>query len=206
MYKDYNDEELINMVRENSEDAKDILFNKYSYIIDIEVKKYLYSASNLGYDYNDLYQDAMIGFVDAINSYREDKKASLPSFITICVDRKLQVSITKAGRLKNKMLNESLSLDHNYNESTTPLKDMISDNSKNDPLENILKEENFHELKESIEKTLSQNEYEIFELMIKGIKYNEIASITGKSLKQVDNTMQRIKSKIKTIIKALKNS
>ena len=206
MYKDYNDEELIHMVRENSEDAKDIIFNKYSYIIDIEVKKYLYYASNLGYDYNDLYQDAMIGFVDAINSYREDKKASLPSFITICVDRKLQVSITKAGRLKNKMLNESLSLDHNYNESTTPLKDMISDNSENDPLESILKEENFHELKESIDKTLSQNEYEIFELMIKGIKYNEISKITGKSLKQVDNTMQRIKSKIKAIIKTLKNN
>ena len=105
VYEDYKDEQLIGLMRESSEEAKDILFDKYRYIIDIEIKKYMSMASMLGYDYNDLYQDALVGFSEALNDYREDKAAALSSFITLCVDRKLQVSIIKAGRLKNKLIN-----------------------------------------------------------------------------------------------------
>ena len=42
--------------------------------------------------------------------------------------------------LKNKLLNESLSLEHVYDAYTSPLMDLLSDNKKNDPLENIVKE------------------------------------------------------------------
>ena len=138
-YDELNDSELISMIHESSEEAKDLLFAKYKYIIDIEMKKYSSMAKLLGYDYNDLMQDALVGFSDALNSYRDDRYAALSSFITLCVDRKLQVSIQKAGRKKNKLLNESLSLEHVSNQSASPLMDLISDNNKNDPLENILK-------------------------------------------------------------------
>ena len=94
-YKDINDSQLISMIHEASEDAKDVLFEKYKYIIDIEMKKYSRMARTLGYDINDLYQDALVGFSDALVSYRDDRHAALPSFITLCVDRKLQVSIKK---------------------------------------------------------------------------------------------------------------
>ena len=145
-YKDINDSQLISMIHEASEDAKDVLFEKYKYIIDIEMKKYSRMARTLGYDINDLYQDALVGFSDALVSYRDDRHAALPSFITLCVDRKLQVSIKKAGRMKNKLLNESLSLEHVYESYASPLMDLLSDNSENDPLENILKEEKLQEL------------------------------------------------------------
>ena len=39
-YTDVNDEQLIHMIREESEDAKDVLYERYKYIIDIELKKY----------------------------------------------------------------------------------------------------------------------------------------------------------------------
>lgn len=199
-YKDINDQELIMMLHESSEEAKDILFEKYRYIIDIEMKKYSSMARALGYDYNDLYQDALVGFSDALNSYRDDRHAALSSFITLCVDRKLQVSIKKAGRLKNKLLNESLSLEHVYDAYTSPLMDMLSDNKENDPLENILKEEKLQELVSSIKDSLSDSEYEVYSLMIHGLKYDEIATLLNKSLKQVDNTIQRVKNKIKKIL------
>ena len=38
-YTDVDDGQLINMLHEASEDAKDLLFEKYKYIIDIEMKK-----------------------------------------------------------------------------------------------------------------------------------------------------------------------
>lgn len=199
-YRDINDNQLINMLHEASEDAKDILFHKYQYIIEIEIKKYANMARSLGYDIHDLYQDALVGFSDAINSYRDDKHAALPSFITLCVDRKLQVSIKKAGRMKNKLLNDSLSLEHVYESYASPLMDLLSDNNENDPLENILKEEKLQELLDSIKEALSDNEYEVYSLMINGLKYDEIATLLNKNLKQVDNTIQRVKNKIKKIL------
>lgn len=199
-YSEINDQELIIMLHESSDEAKDILFEKYKYIIDIEMRKYSSMARSLGYDYNDLYQDALVGFSDALNSYRDDKHAALASFITLCVDRKLQVSIKKAGRLKNKLLNESLSLEHIYDAYKFPLMDMLSDNKENDPLENILKEEKLQELINSIKSCLSDSEYEVFSLMINGLKYDEIATLLNKNLKQIDNTIQRVKNKIKKIL------
>lgn len=199
-YKDTSDGQLITMLHEASEDAKDVLFEKYKYIIDIEIKKYSKMARTLGYDVNDLYQDALVGFSDALVSYRDDKHAALPSFITLCVDRKLQVSIKKAGRLKNKLLNDSLSLEHVYESYASPLMDLLSDNNENDPLENILKEEKLTELVNSITDSLSAAEYEVYSLMINGLKYDEIATLLNKSLKQVDNTIQRVRNKIKKIL------
>lgn len=199
-YSEINDQELIIMLHESSDEAKDILFEKYKYIIDIEMRKYSSMARSLGYDYNDLYQDALVGFSDALNSYRDDKHAALASFITLCVDRKLQVSIKKAGRLKNKLLNESLSLEHIYDAYKFPLMDMLSDNKENDPLENILKEEKLQELINSIKSCLSDSEYEVFSLMINGLKYDEIATLLNKNLKQIDNTIQRVKNKIRKIL------
>lgn len=198
-YEDINDEQLIHMIREESEEAKDMLYQKYRYIIDYELKKYKRIAYALSYDVSELSQEALVGFADAINNYREDKEASLASFITLCVDRRLQVAIKKAGRLKNQMLKEALSLEEEYNASSQ-LKDLLSDNSLNDPLENILKEENYQELKRRIKESLSESEYEVYTYMINGLKYDEIASLINKNLKQVDNTIQRVKSKIKKIL------
>ena len=162
--------------------------------------KYISMASMLGYDYNDLYQDALVGFSEALNCYREDKAAALSSFITLCVDRKLQVSIIKAGRLKNKLISDSLSLDYQYDQFTSPLRDIISYNSLNDPLENIIKNEKLSNLTKKIEESLSSSEYEVYALMISGLKYGEIALLLNKNPKQVDNTIQRVKHKIKNII------
>lgn len=199
-YNEFNDYELISMLHESSEEAKDILYNKYLYIIDIEIKKYQRMARVLGYDLNDLYQDALVGFSDALISYRDDKDAALASFITLCVDRRLQVSIKKAGRLKNKLLNDSLSLEHVYDSSASPLMDMLSDNFENDPLENIVKEEKAEELMKDIKRSLSSREYEVFSLVANGLKYDEIALLLNKDLKSVDNAIQRMRFKIRKIM------
>ena len=78
--------------------------------------------------------------------------------------------------------------------------DLLSDNNENDPLENILKEEKLQELVDNIKCSLSEAEYEVYSLMINGLKYDEIATLLNKNLKQVDNTIQRVKAKIKKIM------
>lgn len=200
-YKEYSDGELCSMICEANEDAKDILFAKYKYIIDIVIKKYLLSSIKVGIEYNDLYQEALVGFTDAINSYAEEKDASLATFITLCVERKLQNTVIRAKTLKNKMFLEALSLDYQKNSEDSSLKEMISDQSKNDPLHNITNEETYKELLEKIKNELSSNEYEVFTLLITGLTYIEIANELNKNPKQVDNTIQRIRNKIKNILK-----
>ena len=198
-YKEYSDSELCSMICENNEDAKDILFKKYKYIIDIIIKKYSLSAVKVGIEYNDLYQEALVGFTDALNSYDENKDASIATFITLCVERKLQNTILKAKTIKNKMFIQALSLDY-QEDSESPLSERISDNSKNDPLNNMTNDESYIELIDKIKKELSNNEYEVFTLMVSGLNYIEIAEQLDKNPKQIDNAIQRIKSKIKKII------
>ena len=205
-YDDCSDSELFSLICEENEDAKDVLFMKYRYIIDIVIKKYAFSAMKYGFEYKDLYQEALVGYSDAIRSFDENKSASLATFISLCVDRRLQNTIKKAGRIKNKILLESLSLDHVYEQYEIPLRDVISDDSKNDPLVNITKEEEFDELLETIEKSLSSSEYEVYKLLISGLSYMDIAKILNKNPKQIDNAMQRIKNKIKVILKTRENA
>ena len=198
-YDEINDNELVVMINE-SEEAKDILFEKYKFIIGLTIKKYLKMAEILNIEYNDLYQEALVGFSEAINDYDEERKAGLNRFITLVVERKLQTAIIKAGRLKNKIMAEALSLEHTYEYYKHPLMDILSDEGENDPLDSIAKEEAFKDLINSIKEELSENEYEVFTMMVAGLKYQEIATLLEKDPKQIDNTIQRIKGKIKKIL------
>lgn len=203
-YQECSDSELYSMVCESNEDAKEYLYNKYKYVIDVIVKKYIYTAKKLGIEYNDLYQEGLVGFADALNHYDESKNVMFSTFLSLCIDRKLQNAILKAGRLKNKIILESLSLDHVYEEYQIPLSEMISDKNS-DPLLGISVQEEIKELKEQIQSVLSQSEYEVYQYMEKGVSYQDIAIILKKTPKQIDNTIQRIKHKIKLIVKKVED-
>ncbi len=199
-YNDYNDDELIMLINESSEEAKDILYNKYHYIIDIIFKKYYKAALLLNVEPTDLFQEAMLGFTDAINCYKDDKLTSFATFASLCIERKLQGVLKKASRIKNKIVSESVSLEYEYDDEGLTLKDLISDDSSVDPLLTITDNEVILDLERQIKEALSDNEYAVYQLMIQGFNYHEIAKIVNKADKQVDNTMQRIRNKVKKII------
>jgi RNA polymerase sporulation-specific sigma factor len=199
-YKEYNDGELLMLIKEEHEDAKNILFDKYYYIIDIIIKKYNRMGLALGIEYKDLYQEAMVGFADALNRYDENKEASLPTFISLCVERRVQAAIIKAGRQKNKIYKDVLSLDHEYPQYESTLAELISDDNKNDPLRNITDAENYQQLAKLIDDSLSKGEKDVYQLMKQGFDYKQIADILKKDSKSIDNAMQRIKNKVRRIV------
>lgn len=196
-YKDVNDEELVYLINESNEDAKNVLYEKYSYIIDIYVKKYLKAAYKLGVELNDLKQEALLGLSEAINSYDTNVKASLPTFISICVERKIQNAIVKAGRLKNKILNEALSLDYLYLDKDVTLAEVLSDHDVNNPLNKLTSKEQVEILSNKINSILSDNEKDVYNLLINGLSYVQIAEVLNISLKSADNAIQRIKNKVR---------
>ncbi len=198
-YQNYSDSELFSMICESSEEAKEIIYNKYKYVIDVIIRKYVYTAKKLGVEYNDLYQEGLVGFADALNHYDESKNVQVSTFLSVCIERRLQNAILKAGRIKNKILLESLSLDHVYGEQQVPLHEMISE-PNSDPLFGISKQEEYNDLRMKIKKQLSSSEYEVYNFMVQGLNYQDIALILNKTPKQIDNTIQRIKNKIKIIL------
>ncbi len=197
-YKNINDDELIMLIQESSDEAKEALYIKYRYIVGIYVKKYKKVALSLGMDLSDLNQEALVGFSDAINNY--NNTSSLNTFISLCVERRIQGALLKASRKKNQVLNDALSLEHIYNCFNSSLADIISDNNENDPLTKLTRDEHYEALLNDIISSLSNTEKDVFYLMIDGINYQDIANILNVSAKSVDNTIQRIKNKVKNII------
>ena len=111
---EFNDEKLITMFSENDEDAKNILYDKYSYIISIILAKYKRTIYALGIDISEAKQEAMLAFTDALIKYSSDKSTSLPTFISLVVERKIQNCIRKAETTKNKVNTEAYSLEAEY--------------------------------------------------------------------------------------------
>ncbi len=193
-----NDElEIYNMICETNEDVVDTLYEMYKPLLNRLVNKYYNFYNNLEIDKNDLYQEAMIGFSEALTNYKDNKNASLKTFVQLCVERKIIKALEKSKTKKNKILNESLSLDYDYD--STNLINFVVDNTF-EPLHKFSEEEQLEELSTKIEQTLSNNELQVYKLLKDGLKFQEIAKILDKKPKQIDNTIQRIKNKIKKII------
>lgn len=195
-----SDYELIDLYNENDEEAKNILYQRYGYIINLILNKHRNQYYKLRIDEQELYSEATLGFSDALNNYRDDKETSLPTFITLCVERKLYGFTKKYMTKKHQVDIESISLDSSLDDSDKTLLDVISDNGKNDPLNNLEENDNYNELNFKIARVLSKKEYEVYALMLKNYNYKEIAQILNINEKQVDNAIQRIKNKVKSII------
>lgn len=199
MKSEYTDEQLIDLVHENSEDAKSVLFDRYKDKIDYLIRKYIVVAKTLGIDIKDLNQEALVGFTDAILNYIPGKEASLSTYICLCVERKIKKACIKASTSKHQAMKDTLSLDYTYDDINIPLKELIED-VDSDPLIKITEKERYEELLEKIRASLTDNELPVFELMILGLGYKDIAEVLDKESKQIDNAIQRIKGKIKKIL------
>ena len=97
-YKNYNDYELIYMVRENDDDSYYVLFNKYLPIIKRIAYNYYKKYSTYGYDLDDFVQEAYVSFQRAINNFNSDKNVLFYTFLIMCIHRSL---ISFCGRISN---------------------------------------------------------------------------------------------------------
>ena len=71
-------------------------------------------------------------------------------------------------------------------------------NEKGDAeLFSIITEKNTKRIFEYINSKLSKKELEVLKLFLSGLSYEEIAERTGTSVKSVDNSLQRVRQKIK---------
>lgn len=198
-YKDYNDFELLSYVSEGSEDAVEVLFEKYNPLIVVTANRLYCYCKNTGLELNDLIQEGRLGLNLAINSFTEDKETTFYTYAKTCIERKMISMIVGARRQKHRVLNESLSLEGSAElNNTFTFEKSLEDNSYNP--ENILVDtENQEELIKEIYSHLTNFEVQVAELKMNGFEYREIAEILDKDIKSIDNAIQRIRLKLKKI-------
>ncbi len=99
-YKNYNDYELISMVRENDGVSYYNLFSKYQPIIKNIASEFYEKFSSYGSDYDDFLQECYIAFQDALNSYDYNKGVLFYTFVNLCIKRHMISYTRKISHLK----------------------------------------------------------------------------------------------------------
>ena len=176
------DEELVRLIRKDNDKAFLYLYERYL----PKIRTMAFPFQGLGYDLEDLTQEATIGFYTAIQAFNF-KSASFSTFCYICMRRMLVALVRRSLR-----------------RSAVPASSVIhTDNSlflipdKSDPEQDFIAKEEYHKLRKAIESRLSEKERAILFEFLTGKDYNTIAENLGVSRKTVDNALQRVRSKLK---------
>ena len=195
---EYPDNELTYYLRdkETCDDAINLLYDKYKYIVDFLINKYKRVFYALNIDMEEVKQEANLSFSYAIYNYDESKETTLNTFITLVVERKIRHIIKSYETTKSKINSETLSLNGSNNDLA--LENIIGDETY-EPLKKIENIDTLKYINKEVKTLLSSNEQEVYNLMLEGLDYKEIALKLNKSSKQIDNTIQRIRNKLKKI-------
>ena len=111
-------------------------------------------------------------------------------------------AIKKSNRDKNKPLNNFISLSSESGDDAD--KNELMRGEEINPEEAYINMEAEKELIAEIESALSELEYRVLSLYLQGFSYDDIAKRTGKNVKSVDNTVQRIRNKLNRVKHAVK--
>ena len=196
MFDSLNDYELISMALEENEEAINLLYKKYYPLFQKKACSYLKFFQNKGIELDDLVQECIIVFEEAIRGFNSFNDVCFYTFINTCLDNHLKSEVTKVNRLKNKPLNEAIPLEEDEESS---LIDCLESNFNLPELE-LESSEVVNNLVSGILKVLTDFEECVFILKVQGFSFGEIAQVLDKNEKSIYNTIQRIKEKIRPII------
>lgn len=184
-----DDTTLIAESREGSLQATEEILTRYkSLVISVARQYFLVGAGD-----EDLIQEGMIALYRAIDAYDTGTKVPFSAFAYSCVKNRIIDVVKAANRDKHKALNNYVSIyDADCLMSATSAEDAA------------IMRENSIQVKKNILEILTQEERSVLVLYLDGRSYRDIALQTGNSEKYVDNTLQKIKRKVRAALKKLK--
>lgn len=175
------EEELIARASSGDSLAMEELLTAYMGMVKAVARQYYI----VGATCEDVSQEGMIGLYKAVVTYKREK-GRFSAYAYACIKAAVIDAVKAASREKNKALNTSV-----------PLENTVGLVSDVDITVNLVG----GELMARIKGRLSPAEEEIFSMWAEGMSYAEIAKELGKTVKNVDNAVQRIKKKAKAVIK-----
>lgn len=189
-YDRFTDEELIQKIKSGNDQAERCLFKRYSFIIKRISSCFFIMGGNL----DDLFQEAMIGLIKAMNGYDENYGNSFRCYAEVCMRRQIISAIRKTKTYE--MLSRQTSFYDFINESEEiTLLEEYADLTNNPENVLICKEEKMHYYNKASQ-LLSNFEKAVLTEYGKGKSYEEISIKLNKNIKSIDNALQRVKKKI----------
>ena len=196
------DEELVALVRTGDKTAQEFIMDKYKTLVKSRARAYFL----IGADREDIIQEGMIGLYKAVRDYQDGKNASFKSFAELCINRQMITAIKTAGRQKHMPLNSSLSLNKpvfDEHEEQTYM-DLLESVEVTSPEILFIGQEDRNFIENHIATALSGFENKVLSLYLQGKTYAEIAYVSNKTEKSIDNALQRVKKKIEKFVEKRK--
>ncbi|KAF0226012.1 MAG: RNA polymerase sporulation-specific sigma factor [Erysipelotrichaceae bacterium] len=195
-----SDYELIYYVRQNDEESQALLILRYHRTIWAIIHALVPSPRPAYIDLDDLYQEGMIGLLEAVNNYKENREASFGTFARVCVEREIRSLLRKYRSGSYSLLSMAMSLDMSVSEDdNVVLMDTVAcTKSEFDPVYATYVSW-AHDQIPLIKKTLNDSEWKVYQMHSLGYSYKEISKKVSCSEKDVDNILQKIKKKLPTL-------
>jgi len=136
-----------------------------------------------GLEDEDLVQEALLGLLAAVRTYREDGGAAFTTYATTCIRNRLLTVVRRNGT----RMDREQSLEDSPALSAANI----------DPALLLLDKEEIDNFLSALRTAkLTDKEYQVFRWRMSGFSYAEIAAELGITVKAVDNAIQRIRRKI----------
>ncbi len=154
------------------------LIYRYSRIIRLKASKL---KKNADIDSDDLFQEGVLGLIEAARQYRTEKGRFQP-FAEVCIVNRMKNVLIKSAR--------GLTVAEDYD-----FEQLRDDGAKTE--ENLILKEQSAELSAKLSKLLSKRELSVLSLYLEGFSYKQIAEKLAVPVKSVDNSLSRAKQKLK---------
>ena len=150
-------------------------------------------ASEYGGETEDLMQEGAIGLLRAVKSYREDSATPFIAFAAVCVENSIRSAVRRSNREKRRIPADTVSVDD--------LPEHIPDTTvQANPERALLEQSARAEILQAASEELTALEMRVLVEYTKGSSYGEIAQKLQISAKAVDNSMQRIRKKLRNAL------
>ena len=193
-FSSLSDEEIVDIYqRENNHFATDYIVQRYKNFVRSKARSYFL----MGADKEDIIQEGMIGLYKATRDYNRDREVSFKSFAELCITRQIISAIKGASRQKHIPLNSYISLNKPaYDDSERTLIEVLETEKNLDPEEVVINREQYALIKEVMEAVLSPLEWDVLRGYMDAKSYQEMAEEHHRSIKSIDNELQRVKKKM----------
>lgn len=184
-----SDEALVARYHQGDNSGLVELIARYLKVIDGKLRARPYPFG----DEEDLKQEALIGLLQAVRTYRPDKGAKFATYADRCIGNALRNAMMKISAKKLRFLREMVPIEHAEDAQGMDLSE------NNNPEQIYIDQEQYQQLLDKIETGLSDFEKSVLFYYLDGKSYNQIGVMLGSSPKAVDNALQRIRRKLKTV-------
>lgn len=182
-----SDEELARLAADGDDESMALLISKIMPVARAKAVKH--GSPRLSSD--DLVQEGMLGFLDAVKSFRSEKGVPFKAYAETCINNRILSAVRVNLNLKNVALTNAVSIDEEKDK-------LLHENG--DPAVIVAGNDGTEYLREIIASSLSDFERQVVELRLLDKSYAETAVLLGCSEKAVDNALQRIRKKIRSKI------